>query len=95
MSVTGEFRRVANDCIALLEASESGAARRWADRLHAARALATNDLSTAAARVQALDAGAERITDASLATPAETDEFRECCLHLLAIAEAITGRRSD
>jgi hypothetical protein len=91
MSAYGEFGRLVGRCIDFLEASESEAARSWAADLHAARAIACDDLSSAATRVLALSEASPSIEEIDHATARERDEFCELCDRMLAIARVIVG----
>jgi hypothetical protein len=92
MSVSGEFTRLVGGCIDFLEASETDAAWPWARALYAARAISSEDLSEAAARVLALRDQSPSINEIEFSTPPECDEFRKLCDHMMAIADAIVGR---
>ena len=90
MSVTGEFIRAVSGCVEFLERANS-VSPPWGSRLLSARAIAARDLSTAAERVLAFDAGTERISKLGFPSDSETAEFRERCDHMLTLARVITG----
>jgi hypothetical protein len=92
MSVLGEFTRLVNACIGLLDASDAPSASRWADALRAASSVATHDLVAAAERVLALSDSDPSIEDIEFAAPGERQEFQDRCDHMLAIVRVITGR---
>ena len=92
MSVSGEFTRLIEGCIDFLEALETATAWPWVRALYAARAISSEDLSEAAARVLALLDQSPSIDEIEFSTPPERDEFRKLCDHMMAIASAIVGR---
>jgi len=92
MSVLGEFTRLVNGCIGILDASDAPSAARWADALRAARSVATHDLLAAAERVLALADSVPSIEDIEFFAPGERQEFQDRCDHMLAIVRVITGR---
>ncbi len=91
MSVTGEFHRLAEACVAYLDASSAPDAERWSADLQQAAARGSDSLSAAAG--EALDlletagTAAPRFAEAH-----EREEFRELVAHLAAICRAIVGR---
>jgi len=91
MSVLGEFDRHLGRCIDFLEASDAEAAYAWATRLLEARAIATDDLTTAAKRVIALTAATPSLGSIAFASGAEADAFRVICDPMLEISCAIAG----
>jgi len=92
MSVLGEFTRLVNGCIELLDASEAPSTSRWADALRAARSVAAHDLVGAAERVLALAEADPSIEDVEFSALGEQREFQDRCDHMLAIVRVITGR---
>jgi len=91
VSVTGEFHRLAEYCVAYLEASSAPDAARWSANLQQAAARSRESLSTAACA--ALDV-LEGTADGALgfAETQEREEFDELAEHLASICRAIVGR---
>lgn len=91
MSVTGEFHRLVEDCVAYLEASTAPDADRWSTGLRHAAAHSKDSLSTAAGKtldlLETASAAAPR-----LAAAHERKEFGELVAHLAAICRAIVGQ---
>jgi len=93
VSVTGEFRRLVNDCVAFLEGSDAEGVQERADALRIASTLAPNDLSGAAKRVRAMVEDPVRYPPIAFRTSAERDEFAYLWEHALAIVDALLGKR--
>ena len=91
MSVTGEFHRLAESCIAYLEASSAPDADRWSAGLQQAAARGSDSLSEAAGEaldlLETANTAAPRFAEAH-----EREEFGELVAHLAAICRAIVGR---
>ncbi len=93
MSVTGEFYRLVEDCIAYLDASGAPQADRWKQQLERAAARGRVALSAAADEALRLleEDGAPPVFD----EPRERDDFARLAEHLAAICRAILGRSAD
>ncbi|MEE2663630.1 MAG: hypothetical protein VX681_05895 [Myxococcota bacterium] len=93
MSVTGEFSRLVEDCIAFLDASGAPQTDRWKQILQRAAERSVESLSAAADEVLALleNDGAPPAFD----EPHERDEFARLAEHLGAICRALLGRSAD
>ncbi len=93
MSVTGEFYRLAEACVAFLDASGSPEADRWKRQLEQAAAHSSVSLSEAAEQALQLLEGEE--APPAFVSARERDGFAELAEHLAAICRALLGRSAD
>jgi len=95
VSVRGEFERHLGRCIDFLEACDSETAYAWASRLLEARAIARDDLGTAASRVLALASAEPSIAAIEFSSRPEADAFRAVCDPMLEISRVVAGVPAD
>jgi hypothetical protein len=91
MSALSEFGRHVGFCIDFLERSGAEGARACASRLLEARAIGSDDLTTAARRVLAIADDSPSFASLTFTTRSEAEEFRALSDPMLELARSIAG----
>jgi hypothetical protein len=95
VSASSEFDRHLGNCIDFLEASDFEGAYALATRLLEARAIAKDDLTTAARRVLSIAAAEPAIAAIDFPSPPEAEAFRAVCDPMLELSRVIAGVPAD